>query len=166
MELKTAGLLLGLFFTVGAVVFAVTVYWVQGEIDANIAYMALYYDGLAVELYDTGAGMDAVVMVQQQASKFCDLYYTERRTLEEWRYGPVCDVVYKRGERIALCYVEPELCIDSQVPELEELIGKADELALELMERRPYLSNAFSENPTVGDRCYVGKEEVPCPWTQ
>jgi len=165
MELREVGLFLGLFFTVGAVIFALTVYNVQGQIDENLAYMALYYDGVAVDLYDTGADLDAVVMIELQASHYCDLYLAERRTIDEWKYKPICDVVYARGVRIVGCYDYPELCLTPD-PELDNLIELADPVAQDLLELRPYMSYIFSEDPVLGERYYLGSEEVPCPWTQ
>ena len=168
MELKTVGVLLGLFVTVGAVVFALTLYAFMVEIDRNLAYMALYYDSLGVELYEANATTDALIMIDSQAKTYCDLYLAERRTLDEWRYKPICDVVYHRSRLFIWCSLEPDgpICTDAEFVKLDELLIIAEPLGKELVDNPPYLGLAFSEEPIVGSMvCMLGGEVVPCPST-
>lgn len=164
MNYQKIGALLGLLITVGAISFAMTVYAGMIQIDQNLAYMALYYDDMAVDLYQTEASVETIIMIQGQAVRYCDMYLAEKRTLTSWEYSKICDVVYARSSLFVFCLEDVDLCTDEQISKLETAISDAEDLGRSLHELRPYMSFIFSDRSTA--ECRLGSEVVPCPWTQ
>ena len=163
VDYQKLGAVLGALVVVGAISFAMTVYTAMAFIDQNLAYMALYYDDMAVDLYQSGASYDAVVMIEAQALRFCELYLAEKRTLTSWEYEPICDVIYERSTLFVMCLEDVDLCSDELITELEDKIKGAEALGKQLKESRPYMSYVFTDKPIT---CLMGNQEVPCPSTQ
>jgi hypothetical protein len=134
-------------FTVAAVVYAVTIYSFGTFLDDNLAYMALYYDGVSVDLYRANASQDAIILASSTASTFCELYSAERRTVAFTKYKPLCDAINDRTSLFIACAdIMSPGCSPEVIANVSRNIDAAAPLAKELLEKRPYFSLVFNDD--------------------
>jgi hypothetical protein len=151
MDLVRVGYFLGMVVTCCAIVFAATIYWGMGQIEDNIAYMALYYDDMAVEMTDNP---EVAFWASSQAWRWCEFYTVERRTVAWERYIPLCDDIQERHKNIAMTAIGLG---GFSVDKIQTPLRKEWEI------NPPYSAYVFREEykPVV---CMMGADAVPCPW--
>jgi len=156
-------MVIGLMFTLGAAIGGIALYTAGAYMDRNLAYMGLYYDGAAIDLYRTNASNDAVLLASGTAWRFCELYRIERRTIED-RYAGLCEAVQERHVLLVMCLNNPDsdVCSDDNIYKLQAKVAAVEDLGRDLYESPPYFGFVFSDDyrPQV---CFLGGEEVPCP---
>lgn len=156
MEWKTAGVILGAVFTVCAVVFALTVYIGMYHLEESIAYMALYYDDMAVENFEKSPSLS--LWASAQAWRWCEMYRIEQRSMEWRRYFPLCDEIQIRTSQMILC--EDYVCFGELLYQNETVYKPIRE---KWLKSAPYFKFVFREDydPVI---CKVGQETVDCPF--
>lgn len=163
-NIKNVLIFAGVLFTACAAVFACTIYFIMGFLNENIAYMALYFDDAAVDLYAAGANDDTVLLASATAWRFCELYGSEIRTLDQ-KYADLCDGIQARHVIFEACTSESDpygYCTDEMLDLMDERMTDAQDAAKELRESRPYFGFVFSDDyrPVT---CTIAGEVVPCP---
>lgn len=157
-RLKQLGVVAGLVLTVAAVAFATTLYWGEIQVEDNIVYMAVYYDGLAVSSWESGA--EGYELASYQAWQWCELYFAEMRTLSWQRYKPACDAVQEHSTLMIMCSNrEPEKDSDCPNNPIYEQAVLRD-LRASWRERPPYVSYVFGGGH--GGLCSLGNQIVDC----
>lgn len=135
MDLRALGIFLGVIFTVGAVVFAGTVYMAMAQIDDNLVYMALYYEEQAHNLSAENADPDVINYAMKQAVNYCALYSIEKRQIDYNRYREVCSNI----TQISYLYI-----LGNMTPWIEIHRGNLADARRELWKSRPYMSVVFN----------------------
>lgn len=123
--------------------FGVGLYFFMSSMDENIAYMAMYLDNTAVDLYNSGACHDSIALSSGLASSFCKLYGVESRTLDKGKFDPLCDAINARSALLIMCGNESYTCPDYKFEELSNKMVLARPLAEYLTKNPPYFSYAF-----------------------
>lgn len=141
IKIPTKLAILNAIIVTAVITFAICFYYFEGvERDRNIAYTAMYYDDLAVELYLADMPYEAVMVASSVASDFCYLYSRERRQIDFNHYVPLCDAIVNRTLLFAACADETQECPDEKIEELERILEAAEPIARELKENPPYYS--------------------------
>lgn len=149
-----AGLWISVIIVSAVVGYALGLYQFMAFLDQNIAYSAVYFDDVAVDLYghyggtlgDPSADPQAIILASSIASGFCDLYRAERRTLDN-RYSSICDTIRNRTILFMACTedIMSPGCSLERIQELDDMIEDTEYLAKELKEANVYFSYAFRE---------------------
>lgn len=140
MKIPPQVALINAIITTAALTGAFCLYLHGMDLDRNLAYTAMYYDDLAVELYKAGFPREAVLTASSIADEFCELYLVENRTLSLYHYKPLCDAIHQRTKIYAMCYDVDINCSMEMLSELTDKILAAEPLAKDLKENPPYFS--------------------------
>lgn len=131
------GQLLSVFIVLCAVIYGGNLYFMGAERDRNLVYQAMFFDDLAVDLYNKNASFDSVAFAAGTASAYCDLYELEHRTLEKNRYKPLCDAIKQRRSLLLICSDMSLECNESSIVDLESMIEEAEPIAKDLKDNPP-----------------------------
>jgi len=107
--------------------------------------MAMYHDDMAAELFSEGASYDRYTFAAGAATAYCQLLHKEKRNLDYDKYFPLCDAINNRTRALIMCGNEPDGCSETIIMQLDETIRRAEPLARDLKENKPYVAYVFGE---------------------
>lgn len=152
----TKGAMLSAVLVSFCVGFGIGTYVFMAGMDENIAYLAMFMDNTAADLYTSNASQDSVNLASGLASSFCRLYGAESRTVERGKFDPLCEAINARSKIMIMCGHATETCPEYMIKELDSLMIEAEPLARYLTENPPYFRYAFKNSAY-----FAGKEVKP-----
>lgn len=152
MKQVSLGIALSVIIVVSCIVFALSFYIFQGYQERNNVYMALYFDNLAVDLFNANFSYEAVTIVSGIADSYCLMYESEIWTMGSGHYSLLCDMIQNRTSLFIMCSDLTQDCPEYKIQELEQMIINAGPLAQELMDNPPNMFKIFNDNGGLNGR--------------